>query len=321
MSQFLAVNEDDISLEDSVNATRINGFRAKMAALLHECIDISAVTALLSKVESGNSFAIGAAEYNGFYACIALSRHAFRWGVIPVVAAAQREQLINFPPELDLPWPYISRRYGVTSLGGNMMSNYFYNVCKGNVVYEINRKKDAHIRQAEYEFANIFATIELKAIPVYCDMIDAVIAFERGDAASCLRHMQSISKGISEPLKVFSETVVEHRISRTVWMPYVQGFQGWAAGEMIEGKYVEYDGLSGNQLPFFHMIDAFLGLEPYLTEENLQRYIPEAQRDLQILFRRHSFRARAQKRRQQQIETEMTSIIQRLRVGYRNDLE
>ncbi len=97
-------------------------------------------------------------------------------------------------------------------------------------------------------------------------------------------------------------------------MLYVQGFQGWAAGEIIDGVYVEYDGLSGNQLPFFQIVDAFVGLDPYLSEESMLRYIPFSQRKLIISLRKHSFRHKARMAGDVEIETEMQNIVKQMRV-------
>ena len=97
-------------------------------------------------------------------------------------------------------------------------------------------------------------------------------------------------------------------------MSYVQGFQGWAAGEIIDGAYVEYDGLSGNQLPFFHIIDAFLGLDPYLSEENMLRYIPLSQRKLSSSLRKHNFRHKAKLAGDVEIKSEMQEIVKQMRV-------
>jgi len=97
-------------------------------------------------------------------------------------------------------------------------------------------------------------------------------------------------------------------------MSYVQGFQAWGAGEIIDGVYVEYDAVSGNQLPFFHMVDAFLGLDPYLNEENMFRYIPLSQRELSAALRKHSFREKAKLAGDFEIETEMGKILKQIRV-------
>jgi hypothetical protein len=97
-------------------------------------------------------------------------------------------------------------------------------------------------------------------------------------------------------------------------MSYVQGFHGWSAGEIKDGVYVEYDGLSGNQLPFFHIVDAFLGLDQYLKEEDMQRYIPKAQRKLSICIKEHSFRHKSKLAGDVEMETEMENIVKQMRV-------
>lgn len=97
-------------------------------------------------------------------------------------------------------------------------------------------------------------------------------------------------------------------------MTYVQGFQGWAAGEMESGEYVEYDCLSGNQLPMSFFMDAFLGLSQYLLDENMLRYIPISQRRLRGSLSRHSFREKAMLEGEAEIEEEMQKIVRQMRV-------
>jgi hypothetical protein len=127
-----------------------------------------------------------------------------------------------------------------------------------------------------------------------------------------------IAQLIRKPIKIYYDTLVESKVSRSIWMAYCQGFQGWAAGELINGVYVEYDGLSGNQLPFCHIIDAFLGLQPYLTEQNRQRYIPVRQREFSDSVRKHSFREHARCSGEREIKAEMEKIVQRMRVSPAN---
>lgn len=92
-----------------------------------------------------------------------MSRHAFRWGIIPVVKAAQNQKLIAFPNELSVPWNYISRRYAVSSMGGNVMSNYLYNLDESeNVVYEINNAVEKPTQIAEHRFTQIFHDLEVQ---------------------------------------------------------------------------------------------------------------------------------------------------------------
>jgi hypothetical protein len=145
-------------------------------------------------------------------------------------------------------------------------------------------------------------------------MIKSIICFERGQKDACLGSLEIISAHIRYALKVYYDTLVESKIPRSVWLSYVQGFHGWAAGEIIDGVYVEYDGPSGNQLPFFQIVDAFVGLDPYLSEENMLRYIPLSQRKLNVSIRKHSFRHKAKLAGDIEIETEMEKIVKQMRV-------
>jgi len=129
-----------------------------------------------------------------------------------------------------------------------------------------------------------------------------------------LSSLRAINAGIRHPLKIYYDTMVDAKISRTIWMGYVQGFQGWAAGEMVDDVYVQYDGLSGNQLLFCILVDGFLGADSYLTEEQRQRSIPDTQRMLSASMRRHSFRERARAAGDEDIEAQMREITRHMKV-------
>lgn len=76
MSPFLATA--DPSTDDEWNKTRCLEFRSRMQALLTDRIDIEAVERTLQTVASGNWDSFPRDRYNGFYACIACLRHAYR---------------------------------------------------------------------------------------------------------------------------------------------------------------------------------------------------------------------------------------------------
>ncbi|OXV07235.1 hypothetical protein Egran_05001 [Elaphomyces granulatus] len=286
-----------------------------MRKLLQDNVSLSEVETILATVEAGNELSFPSDAYNGFFACIAMSRHAYRWATIPVIKAAQKEKFIDLPPELELPWSFLRQHYGVTSQGGNCTSNYFYNFdARENLVYQINCSSTETIRSAEYHFAHMFPVMEKLALPIYHDIVKSIISFEQGQRDKCLHFLKSINTQLRLPLKVFYDTLVDSKIPRSVWLSYVQGFQGWAAGEIIDGKYVEYDGLSGNQLPLFQVVDAFIGLDRYLNEENVHRYMPLSQRKLTTSLRQHSFRRKAKEDGDSEIEAEMLKIVKQLRV-------
>ena len=67
------------SLDDNVNRERINHFRLLMQKSLKERIDIAEVKEILAAVEAGNEVVLPRDAYNGFYGCVAVCRHAYRY--------------------------------------------------------------------------------------------------------------------------------------------------------------------------------------------------------------------------------------------------
>lgn len=66
------------SLDDNVNSKRRNGYRSLMRKLLGERIDVAQVEQILAAAEAGNWDVLPRDAYNGFYACVAVCRHAYR---------------------------------------------------------------------------------------------------------------------------------------------------------------------------------------------------------------------------------------------------
>lgn len=123
-------------------------------------------------------------------------------------------------------------------------------------------------------------------------MVRAVMCFEKNDRASCLNHLENVTFGLRHLLRDFYENLTESRVSHSVWLSYGQGFQAWGVGRMVNGELIKYDGLSGNHVLFVQALDAFLGLDRYLTDEQTMKYIPFRQRELCISLKKHSFRKR-----------------------------
>ena len=66
------------SLDDNVNNERRNTYRSHMRKLLNERINIAEVEDIMASVEAGNWDILPRDQFNGFYACIAVCRHAYR---------------------------------------------------------------------------------------------------------------------------------------------------------------------------------------------------------------------------------------------------
>lgn len=165
-------------------------------------------------------------------------------------------------------------------------------------------------------FLSVYLTDYLpKALPIYHEMAKSITHYTRGNKQACLASLKAIVEQLPGLLRVFYKTLVEAQISPKVWMRYVQGPSGWGAGEMVNGEYVEYDGLSGSHTPFFRVADAFLGLSPYFSEENMRRYIPESQRKLCQAIQEHGFREKAKEAGDDLIGIEIENMLKQLRVS------
>ena len=146
-------------------------------------------------------------------------------------------------------------------------------------------------------------------------MILSIVSFEMGNKELCVKHLKNITSRLRNLLLVFYENLHNGRVSRSVWLSYVQGFQGWGVGKMVDGEFIKYDGLSGNHVLFFQALDAFLGLDRYLTDENMTRYIPVKQRELCLALRKHSLRSKLKEDSDTTIHDEMNKIVNRLKVS------
>ncbi|KAI9647106.1 hypothetical protein NHQ30_005108, partial [Ciborinia camelliae] len=68
------------SLDDHVNNERREKYRSMMRKLLMVRINIPQVVSIMAAVEAGNWDIFPRDSYNGFYCCVAVCRHAYRYG-------------------------------------------------------------------------------------------------------------------------------------------------------------------------------------------------------------------------------------------------
>lgn len=222
-----------------------------------------------------------------------------RWAIIPVVKVAQRETVLTLPPELDVPWKLLQSRYGLTSESSNLTANFIHNFTdSGEYALKINVGMPDHIQQCEELFARIPYDMERLALPIYNEVIEAIIAYENSDKAAVVGHLENISLQLKDALGVFYENMHNGRIPRSVWMSHVQGFQAWGlekidretnTGEKI---HVRDDGLSGSHILLFQVLDAFLGIERYLSPADFLKFVPARQREFCDIVRKYSPRGR-----------------------------
>lgn len=314
--------QQDPCLDDQVNMSRILNFRSKFETLLRERIDLVQVHRLLDDADAGRWDVFPHAVYNAFYCCIASSRHAYRWGTIPAVSVAQMEKEVMLPRELVVPWQALQQHFGCSSDSGNNTSNLVFNFdLDGSHVFKANTGMPAQIEAAEENFARIFHETEVRGLPVYHDMVMASLSWARNDKAACANYVSRIDSNMRHVLNGYVNTMHNDKIPRSVWLSRVQGFFAWGVGFQDDnGDWIKFDGLSGNQSLLFQALDAFLGLEPYLSERDQERNVPARQRKLRRVLEKHSFRRQlSAKSTRDECETrisqDMDHLVKQLRVS------
>lgn len=117
------------------------------------------------------------------------------------------------------------------------------------------------------EIQKSFLTMKVGFLQAYYHIVQSIRCYEKGQKQARLEHLQGISIQLKPVFRIYYENVVDSKIPRHVFTTYIQGFHGWAAGELVEDEYVEYDGTSGAHLVLFNVLDYPFGLEPSLTSK------------------------------------------------------
>ncbi len=78
-----------------------------------------------------------------------------------MLSSTQTEKIIDFPPEITIPWRILQARYGTTSPAGTLLSNCFRNFdTTGDIVYRVNYNASEEIMKTEFYFSFVFYEIE-----------------------------------------------------------------------------------------------------------------------------------------------------------------
>ena len=197
-------------------------------------------------------------QNNGFLCCLSFILHMYRWGVLPVVEAAQVEKTLDFHPKLWTPFAYITSQYGLTE-SGTVFSMYLTNVIrdsKGNykgLRFHFNTKKCHDVWMTEDNFMHSLVDIEAAAYPVFQAMVGFVQAMEDGDEATAVQELRNVSKSADQIYKAFYYWLQDERVRYKYWLRFVQGPGGWGVNGI--------DGLTGAHTLSIPALDAFLGLK------------------------------------------------------------
>ncbi|KAI5455769.1 hypothetical protein BGZ63DRAFT_368305 [Mariannaea sp. PMI_226] len=318
---FRSFTVEEPSLCDDFNRQKRYEFRALMQKRLHEKVDLTEVGEIMKSIEQGNWSIMPRLQFNALYSIIAYLRHAYRWAANPVVRVAQLERFVKFPDQLEIPWQTLQKVFGCVADSGNHTANVLLAFdTAGSQIIRTNIGVSARITSTEHNFFLLFYIWEVKSVPIYVEIVRAVIAFEQGQIKACANGVRKINALVRELFSIFYKNLVHQRVSRDVWLQYTQGFHGWGAGKVVDAQLMEYEGVSGSHVLAFQILDSFLNLKPYLSEQELSCYVPAKQREFSNQVRRHSFRFKIDKDTNEEIYNEMERLVQQMkffRLGHR----
>ncbi|KAJ7185545.1 hypothetical protein C8R46DRAFT_1288466 [Mycena filopes] len=294
------------SVDDACNRKIIDAFRTRMRSELAQFVDLPEAELALEQWESERDASTQAA-WLGFFACISFLRHAYRWGVTPIVSEAQKEISLVFPPELSLSWAALQQHFGITSPSGCMTSICYTNMAKDDhLQYSVTVGMPELHCSTEYWNTKLVYDMEVKILPVYHLFAQAIAFMDSEDPDAARDALKSANDILRAALKHFFSTMVDANISHKVWLAYVQGFQGWT----LDGV----DGISGGQSLIFRTLDSFLGITPFPTPEKEELHLPAVQRSWLNSLRDYGIRAVAKERGYDEVTEELESLVKQLRL-------
>ncbi|KAJ6485568.1 hypothetical protein C8R45DRAFT_829014 [Mycena sanguinolenta] len=271
------------STDNSYNRKLIDSFRSRMRSHLQQHVNLGDIQTALERAESDPE-SCSQAAWLGYWLCISFLRHSYRWGVTPIVSEAQNEKSLDFPVELDMPWNYLQRHFGVTSPGGCMTSLMYSNMREDDrLEYSVTVGMTQSHQTTEYWNTKLLVSMEERVLPMYHFFARAIAFVEAGDMIAAADALKSANEILKIALKFFFTTLVEGKFAQGSWLAYVQGYQGWT----LEGV----DGISGGQSLTFRTLDSFLGIRPFPEPEKESLHLPLAQRDWLNFLREYDIRA------------------------------
>ncbi|KAJ7910385.1 hypothetical protein B0H13DRAFT_1615712, partial [Mycena leptocephala] len=320
---FFPVLESSIS--DAENRQTINGMRARIRGLLSgdptldaaRCSgDMKSVLSVLQDAEagcwSGYEQSMQAAMV-GFYACVCFLRHAYRWGVSPVVHEAQIKTSLAFPLELDEPWLLLQRYFGFTSPGGGLSTCLYFNT-RG-----VDTNFKPFYSSTEYRASRIRTPLhpELtvdQSLPMYrmiAETISACGSFAGDCPLEALTSLKEANSIFQNTSRFFFGNMKDANISHALWLAYLQGYTGWA---LPDADGVIVSGVSGGHSRTIRTLDPFLGILPTPPAAEEALHLPVAQRDwLDSLREVHAPESTATTF-WQEMQDELQKMVQKLRL-------
>lgn len=153
---------------------------------------------------------------------------------------------------------------------------------------------------------------------MYSGITRSIISYEKNDKASCLTHAEAMEANLHGLFRELAHRMNDPTISRSVWSRHIGGVTSWATVEDSEGGEVEYGGLSASQILLFSVMNAFLGMAPYPSNEETQMHITRNMRQVSTTVGHHSLRGKLSKEQPEDeaISQVLERVVKQMRVSW-----
>lgn len=154
-----------------------------------------------------------------------------------------------------------------------------------------------------------FLNPPFQALPMYRLMALSIARLTSNDIPGTLRALTLAHTLLRAVLRFFYDNLKDENLSTPLWMAYCQGFHGWT----LDGV----DGVSGGLSLVIRVLDSFLGIRPFPSEEVEALHLPLAQRNWLNYLREFDIRRVARERGEMEVVDVLEKMVAQLRVSSR----
>ncbi|KAL1730848.1 hypothetical protein EV714DRAFT_272180 [Schizophyllum commune] len=141
---------------------------------------------------------------------------------------------------------------------------------------------------------------------MYRLMALSITRLTQNDIPGTLRALTLAAALLRAVLRFFYDSLRDENLSTPLWMAYCQGFHGWT----LDG----IDGVSGGLSLVIRVLDSFLGITPFPTDEVEAIHLPLAQRNWLNYLREFDIRKVARERGEKEVSDVLEGMVSQLRI-------
>lgn len=225
--------------------------------LLERMPETQSILDALAEIKDQKNFAAAAS-------CVTTLTHMYRWGVLPILRAAQLEKENHLPDVFKAPQKYVNDRLGLQTTGGcaTTLGYYNYDQAADRLAYRTTGHFSEAAISTELYNTKMFWAMEDLMRPFYRSLLRFVTEVEAGKDSTALSEDGGLD-GLKASFGWFFKNLKSPNLEKSLWSRYVQGFHGWS----FDG----FEGFSGGQAFMVRVIDAVLDIPAVSKPSHLTR--------------------------------------------------